>query len=120
MNKEETVEVRGDKKRALLATTLGFFFGFAAVALYGPTATYFKKSMGLSPSQLGFLVAIPALSGSLLRIPFGAWVDSSGGKKPFFILLLSALVGLGGLSLLLYFLYPDRLTISRLFLFWGF
>ena len=27
------------------------------------------------------LVAVPALSGSLLRIPFAAWVDTTGGRK---------------------------------------
>ncbi len=39
--------------------------------------------MDLTPTMLGLLIAIPSLSGSLLRIPFGAWVDSTGGKTPF-------------------------------------
>ena len=37
--------------------------------------------MELDPVLVGFLVATPALSGSLLRILFSAWVDSSGGEN---------------------------------------
>ncbi len=102
--------VKGNSKRGLTATTLGFFFGFAAVALYGPTAIKFKEALDLSPTLLGLLIAIPALSGSLLRIPFGAWVDTTGGKKPFFILMLLSVIGLGGVTTLLYTTYPDGMT----------
>lgn len=69
-----------------------------------------KVAMGLSPFQVGLLVAIPTLSGSLLRIPFGAWVDSSGGRKPFIILMLLAVIGLVGLSLLLGTRFPDNMV----------
>ncbi len=41
--------------------------------------------MHLAPVAIGFLVAMPALSGSLLRIPFAALVDTTGGRKPFLI-----------------------------------
>lgn len=99
--------LKGNTSRGLMGTTLGFFFGFAAVALYGPTAIKFKEAMNLTPALLGLLIAIPSLSGSLLRIPFGAWVDTTGGKKPFFILLLLSVIGLGGVTLLLYTSYPD-------------
>lgn len=101
------MNISGNSKRGLTGTTLGFFFGFAAVALYGPTAVKFKEAMDLTPAMLGLLIAIPALSGSLLRIPFGAWVDTTGGKKPFFILMLLSVIGLGGVTLLLYTSYPD-------------
>lgn len=101
------MNISGNSKRGLTGTTLGFFFGFAAVALYGPTAVKFKEAMDLTPVMLGLLIAIPALSGSLLRIPFGAWVDTTGGKKPFLILMLLSVIGLGGVTLLLYSSYPD-------------
>ena len=80
-------KIKGTPTIGLIGTTLGFFFGFAAVSLYGPTAIKFKEAMDLSPALMGLLVAIPALSGSLLRIPFGAWVDITGGRNPFLILL---------------------------------
>jgi NNP family nitrate/nitrite transporter-like MFS transporter len=53
---------------------------------------------------------MPALSGSLLRIPFSAWVDTSGGRKPFLVLLTLSVIGMAGLSAVVAFLYPDRLT----------
>ncbi|MBI4581321.1 MAG: MFS transporter [Planctomycetes bacterium] len=91
------VEIRGTPNQALWAATFGFFFGFAAVALFGPAANQFKTIMALSPAQVGLLVAVPALSGSLLRIPFSAWVDTTGGRRPFFVLLCLSVVGMVGL-----------------------
>ncbi|HWU39187.1 MAG TPA: MFS transporter, partial [Candidatus Acidoferrum sp.] len=103
-------QIKGTPTQALFAATLGFFVGFAAVALFGPTAARFQQAMGLGPMAVGFLVAVPALSGSLLRIPFSAWVDTTGGRKPFLVLLLLSAVGMLGFTLLVFFLYPDRLT----------
>lgn len=65
--------------------------------------------MELSPSMLGLLVAIPTLSGSLLRIPFGASVDENGGRKSFLWLMVLSVIGLAGLSLLLTTHYPDNM-----------
>ena len=104
--------VKGNPSQGLFGATLGFFAGFAAVALFGPTANKFKDVMQLTPVMIGFLVAIPALSGSLLRIPFGAWVDTTGGRKPFLILLWLSVAGMAGLLLVVYFLYPDGLTTA--------
>lgn len=115
------MNIKGNSQRGLFGTTLGFFFGFAAVALYGPTAIKFKEAMDLTPTLLGLLIAIPSLSGSLLRIPFGAWVDTTGGKKPFFILMLLSVIGLGGVTFLLYSSYPDGMQgMYGLVLFFGF
>jgi MFS transporter, NNP family, nitrate/nitrite transporter len=104
--RDNQFNIRGTPKSGLLGTTLGFFFGFAAVSLYGPTAIRFKEAMDLSPALMGLLVAIPSLSGSLLRIPFGAWVDITGGRKPFLLLLVMSVIGLGGVTLLLTIAYP--------------
>jgi NNP family nitrate/nitrite transporter-like MFS transporter len=102
-------KLQGTPMKGLAGTTIGFFFGFAAVALYGPTAVYFKEAMNLTPAQVGLLVAIPALTGSLLRIPFGAWVDITGGRKPFLILLILSAIGLGGITFILQIAYPERM-----------
>jgi NNP family nitrate/nitrite transporter-like MFS transporter len=104
--------VTGNRILALWAATAGFFSGFAAVALFGPTASALKEAMGLSPMAVGFLVAAPALSGSLLRIPFSAWVDSTGGRKPFLVLLSLALLGLGSLTALMTALYPQGMNAA--------
>jgi len=109
---KEKYGLKGTPNLGLIGATLGFFVGFAAVALFGPTAKKLQTVMGFSATMLGFLVAAPNLTGSLLRIPFGAWVDKVGGKKPLIVLLLMSIVGMIGLTSLLYFNYPDNLGIS--------
>src|SRR4030067_758023 len=74
-------DLKGTPNQALLGATIGFFSGFAAVALFGPTAGRFQDVLKLDPVLIGFLIAMPSLSGSLLRIPFSAWVDTAGGRK---------------------------------------
>ncbi|MGH7225065.1 MAG: MFS transporter, partial [Gemmataceae bacterium] len=90
----------GTPKQGLAGATLGFFVGFASVALFGPMAHKLQTDMGLSPVMLGFAVSAPLLSGSLLRIPFSAWVDNTGGRKPFLALLSLSTLGMAGLLLL--------------------
>src|SRR5665647_1695112 len=102
--------LKGTPGQGLFGATLGFFIGFAAVALFGPTAQRFQQAMNLSPVAVGFLIAMPALSGSLLRIPFSGWVDISGGRKPFLTLLSLSVVGMAGLAGVVGFLYPNRMT----------
>ncbi len=104
--------MKGSPTLGLAGATLGFFVGFGAVALFGPTAVRFRDAMHLTPMALGFLIAMPALSGSLLRIPFSAWVDTTGGRKPFLVLLMLSCVGMAGVSFVVATRYPDHLTPS--------
>ncbi len=106
------MNIKGAPRDGLIGATLGFFIGFAAVALFGPTANKLKDLMHLTPVALGFLVAMPSLSGSLLRIPFAAWVDTVGGRKPFLVLLGISIAGMLGLTLLILFRYPSGMTPS--------
>lgn len=99
----------GNKNLGLWGATMGFFFGMAAVSLFGPTAKTLGAVMHLDPTTIGFLVAIPSLSGSILRIPFGAWVDTTGGKRPFTILMLLAIVGIVGLTWIMNVHYPNNM-----------
>lgn len=107
------ITVKGNSSQGLWGATLGFFIGLAAVSLFGPTASKFKDIMNLTPVMVGFLVAMPSLSGSLLRIPFSAWVDTTGGRKPFLILLFLSIVGMLSLTVVVGALYPDKLNISH-------
>jgi MFS transporter, NNP family, nitrate/nitrite transporter len=99
--KVATYRLSGSPISGLVMGTWGFFIGFAAVALYGPAAHYFQGQMHLSGLALGLLVAAPQLTGSLLRIPFGAWVDRVGGRLPMLTLLALSLVGMWGLVFVL-------------------
>ena len=92
----------GSPTSGLTMGTWGFFIGFAAVALYGPAAKYFQEQMQLGGLALGLLVAAPQLTGSLLRIPFGAWVDRVGGRLPMLTLFAMSLVGMWGLVFILF------------------
>lgn len=106
------MKARGTPAGALGGATLGFFFGFAAVALFGPTASRLEDVMHLSPIAVGFLVAMPALSGSLLRIPFAAWVDTRGGRTPMLLLMGLSLAGMSGIAGVVSLLDDGRLTAS--------
>lgn len=114
-------KVQGSPQIGLIMATFGFFIGFAAVSLYGPVAKNLKEILGLSGFLMGLLVAAPNLTGSLLRIPFAAWVDKVGGKIPLATLLILSVIGMAGLSTLLYLSYPDlKPWMYWLILFFGF
>ena len=106
----KNLNLKGNPNRGLIGATLGFFIGFAAVSLYGPTSAVFKEAfVNLNPVLLALLIAAPNLSGSLLRIPFSAWVDTTGGRKPLIILILLSIIGMGGLYVVLAF-FSDNLN----------
>jgi len=110
----EKYRLRGNPTIGLTGATIGFFIGFAAVALFGTTAKKFDALMHLSPFMLGVLVAIPSLSGSILRIPFGAWTDKIGARIPILTLLGVSIAGMAGLTGLLYTSYPSGIGASDL------
>src|SRR5690625_3245466 len=102
--------LKGNPNQGLFMATLGFFIGFSAVSLFGTVASEFNQFLGLSGVMLGLLVGLPQLLGSLLRIPFGAWVDKVGGKKPMVILLSTSIFGMIGLTAIL---YTGELTMAK-------
>ncbi|AKA69874.1 MFS transporter [Clostridium scatologenes] len=115
-----SVKVKGNSKQGLTGATTGFFVGFAAVALYGATIAVFKQSFStLNPILLALLIAIPNLSGSLLRIPFAAWVDINGGRKPFITLLGLSIIGMTGLYIIMAFFKQNLSQYYSLLLIFG-
>lgn len=102
----------GSPTLGLWTATLGLFAGLTTIVLYGAAGPEFKEALGLSGAALGVLLSSPHLSKALLRIPFGAWVDEVGGKKPFLILLLCSIIGLAGVTSMLYLYYPDEFDAS--------
>lgn len=114
------MKLKGNSKQGLTGATTGFFVGFAAVALYGATIAVFKQSFStLNPILLALLIAIPNLSGSLLRIPFAAWVDINGGRKPFITLLGLSIIGMTGLYIIMAFFKQNLSQYYSLLLIFG-
>lgn len=109
MNNRPQVRLTGTPAQGLFGATLGFFIGFAAVALFGTTAARFQAVLHLSPLAVACLVAIPSLTGALLRIPFSAWADVTGGRKPLLVLLSLSVLGMAGLWGVVNFWYPNNL-----------
>ncbi|MFO7715432.1 MFS transporter [Desulfosarcina sp.] len=103
---ENVCYAKSSPREALTWSTIAFFGGFAGVSAFGPIVPTLKQTMTLSPLLMGLLAASPALTGSLLRIPFGAMVDRTGGKKPILILLTMAVLGVAGITLM-FGLFPD-------------
>lgn len=65
----------------LIASFLHFDLSFMLWVLIGALGIYITESLKLNPAQKGLMVAIPILSGSLLRIPLGLLSDRIGGKR---------------------------------------
>lgn len=114
----ENFVVRSSKHHALFFATLAFFMGFAGVSAYGPIVPILKKILNLDPFFMSLLAAAPALTGSLLRIPFGAMVDKIGGKRPIIILLALSAVGIAGMAWLTSL--PEDIQVTMYSLFIGF
>ncbi|MGE5256581.1 MAG: MFS transporter, partial [Hyphomicrobiales bacterium] len=100
MSKENVCYALSSPREALVWTTIAFFSGFAGVSAFGPIVPKLKQTMDAGPLLMGILAASPALTGSLLRIPFGAMVDRVGGKKPILGLLILAAAGIAGITLI--------------------
>lgn len=65
----------------LFSAFLYFDMSFMVWVMLGPLGVHISKDLGMTPSQKGLMVAIPVLSGALLRVPMGILVDSIGAKK---------------------------------------
>lgn len=73
--------LRSGNWRSLVASFLYFDTGFTVWLLFGPLAPYMGPSLHLSPVMLGFLVAVPVLSGAILRIPLGYLYQAMDGRR---------------------------------------
>src|ERR1700693_2017170 len=72
---------RSGNWKALLACFLYFDTGFTAWVMFGPLAPYVSKQLSLSPTQAGFLVAVPVLSASIVRVTLGNLFQSVDGRR---------------------------------------
>jgi MFS transporter, NNP family, nitrate/nitrite transporter len=105
---DDEYDLSGSPRRGLVMATLAFFAGLTTIAFYGVAGPTFQESLGISGALLGLLLSSPHISKVVLRVPFGAWVDDIGARKPILILLGATLVGFVGLVGTLFLFYPDN------------
>jgi MFS transporter, NNP family, nitrate/nitrite transporter len=97
--KQLIASLRSGNWKALLACFLYFDTGFTTWVMFGPLAPFISKQISLSPTQAGFLVAVPVLAASIVRVTFGNLFQSVHGRRlallgislsavPAFVLLL--------------------------------
>ena len=79
---------------ALTLNTLAFAVCFAAWTMNGVLVAYLVEAQIATwdPSEVGWLIGIPVLSGALLRLPAGVLTDRFGGRAVFPLLMIAAAV----------------------------
>jgi NNP family nitrate/nitrite transporter-like MFS transporter len=84
----------------LFSAFLYFDLSFMVWVLLGPLGVAIAKDFGLTPAEKGFMVAVPVLSGALLRLVAGVLVDHIGPKRTGLLAQLLVLAGLAAAWLL--------------------
>ncbi len=87
--------------KILFLNTLGFLVSFAAWMINGVLVTYLIDNgiFHWSIVEVGWLMGVPVLTGSIMRLPIGILTDKIGGKWVFGSLLLFCAIPLFFLSL---------------------
>lgn len=80
----------GTSHRILLLSTLAFMACFAAWMINGVLVTFLVNNgvFKWSPIQIGWLLGVPVLVGSLFRLPVGMLTDKFGGRWVMSVILL--------------------------------
>jgi NNP family nitrate/nitrite transporter-like MFS transporter len=80
----------------LFSAFIYFDVSFMVWVLLGALGGYIAEDFSLSPTGKGFMVALPILAGSLLRLPMGIASDRFGSKKTGTVGLFLTLIPLFG------------------------
>ena len=81
MEIERKLGIREGHLPTLIASFLHFDLSFMLWVLLGALGIYIAEEAHLSAADKGLMVAVPVLSGSLLRIPLGILNDRIGGRR---------------------------------------
>jgi len=94
MNEDLTPEDRRRGWWILAVNTLAFTVCFAVWMMNGVLVTFLVDNgvYKWDPAQMGWLIGIPVVTGSLFRLPFGVATDQWGGRLIYGLLLLLAAV----------------------------
>mgnify|MGYP006414418593 FL=1 len=76
--------------RVLALNTIAFTICFAAWMLNGVLVTFLvdNRIFEWNTAQMGMLIGIPVLTGSLMRLPLGVLTDKFGGRPVYTLLML--------------------------------
>lgn len=72
----------------LASSTFSFTVCFMVWMMLAIVGVEVQKQLHLNDTQTGILMAMPVLSGSLIRVPLGIWTDKFGGRIVMFLLML--------------------------------
>ena len=94
MNQDLTPEEKGRAWWILAVNTLAFTVCFAAWMMNGVLITFLVDNgvYDWGPTEMGWLIGIPVLTGAIFRLPLGIATDKWGGRIVYSLLLLSSAV----------------------------
>jgi NNP family nitrate/nitrite transporter-like MFS transporter len=80
--------------QVLTLNTIAFTVNFACWMLYGVLITFFIKNRlyDFDRAAVGWLIGIPVLTGSVLRLPVGLLTDIYGGRKVYSAVMVLAAI----------------------------
>lgn len=83
-------QVTGKAHRILFFNTLAFMICFSAWMLNGTLVSFLVDNhvFDWSPVEIGWLLGLPVLTGSIFRLPVGILTDRFGGRYIFSLLML--------------------------------
>jgi NNP family nitrate/nitrite transporter-like MFS transporter len=79
---------------SLVSAFLYFDVSFMVWVLMGPLAPFVRDTLKLTPTQVGFLTAVPLLGGSFFRLILGYMTEKIGARKTGLIGLMTTLLPL--------------------------
>ncbi|OGT03805.1 MAG: MFS transporter [Gallionellales bacterium RBG_16_57_15] len=83
----------------VIMSTLAFTVCFMIWMMFAVIGIPIKQTLGLNETQFGLLIAMPVLTGSLIRLPLGMLTDKFGGRIVFFVIMISTVIPIYLISL---------------------
>jgi NNP family nitrate/nitrite transporter-like MFS transporter len=81
------VQARG-QTAALVLSTVAMVISFAVWSVFSPIASTLQEQYQLTETQRSFIIVIPILLGSIMRIPMGIIADKYGARKVYTLTML--------------------------------